>query len=299
MMKINNLKGFSAATIKSLFGFKPKVLAEVLFLVLPELEKDRTQRLKKRKNRKRAFNKRDGRPREVLPIHKLLMCLLYLRQNTSHEVVGRLVGFSADSSENAFVEVLPVLKRLFPNEKWEAEKRYGSKDQKWSPSKVERVIVDSFETYLPRPSNNHRQGRYYSGKKRRHTVKTQAYADQNGGILSIGKANAGPKADIKIYREEPVADILKEKPRMGDKAYSDQKHPEIETPMKKPKGKELSEEQKAKNRELSRKRVRVEHGIRKVKAWRIVRDEYRMPLGLFTSVSSAVVGLIQFASIVG
>jgi hypothetical protein len=44
--------------------------------------------------------------------------------------VGRLVGFSADSSENAFADVLPVLKRLFPNEKWEAEKRYGKGDEK-------------------------------------------------------------------------------------------------------------------------------------------------------------------------
>lgn len=93
--------------------------------------------------------------------------------------------------------------------------------------------------------------------------------------------------------------MLKEKPRLGDKAYCDGKHPEIETPRKKPKGKELSAEQKAENKEVSQKRVRVEHGIRRAKGWRIVRDEYRMPLGLFTTVSSAVVGLIQFATIVG
>ena len=160
-MKTNNLKRFSAATIKALFGLKPKVLAELLFLVLPELEKQRTERLKKRRDRKRVFNERDGRPREVLPIDKLLMCLLYLRHKTSHEVVGRLVGFSADSSGNAFVEVLPVLKRLFPNEKWESEKRYNCKQEKWTPSKVEKVIVDSFETYLPRPSNKERQKRLY------------------------------------------------------------------------------------------------------------------------------------------
>ncbi len=51
--------------------------------------------------------------------------------------------------------------------------------------------------------------------------------------------------------------------------------------------------------ELSKKWVGVEHGIRRVKGGRIVRDEYRMPLGLFTSVTSAVVGLLQFATIVG
>ncbi len=86
---------------------------------------------------------------------------------------------------------------------------------------------------------------------------------------------------------------------MGDKAYCDGKHPEIETPVKKSKGKELSAEQKAANKEVSKKRVGVEHGIRRVKGGRIVRDEDRMPLGLFTSVTSAVAGLIQFATIVG
>ncbi len=130
-------------------------------------------------------------------------------------------------------------------------------------------------------------------------MKTQIYTDQEGGILSVGKAYRGPKADIKIYEEEPIAELLTDKPRMGDKAYCDGKHPEIETPQKKPKGKELRAEQKASNKELSKKRVRVEHGIRRVKGWRMVRDEYRMPLGLFTSVTSAVVGLIQFATIVG
>ena len=298
-MKINCLKRHSAATTKALFGLPPKVLAEVMFLTLPELENERTARLQKRQGRKRRFHQRDGRPREVKPFQKVLMCLLYLRHNTSHEVVGRMFGKSADTSENAFIEVLPVLRRLFPQQKWEAERRHGRADEPWTPSKVERVIVDSFETYVPRPSNHERQKRLYSGKKKRHTLKTQIYTDQDGGILSVGKAYRGPKADIKIYEEEPIAELLTDKPRMGDKAYADGKHPEIETPMKKPKGKELNAEQLAANKEVSRKRVRVEHGIRSVKGWRIVRDEYRMPLGLFTSVSAAVVGLIQFATIIG
>ncbi|MCA1628628.1 MAG: transposase [Acidobacteria bacterium] len=298
-MKINCLQRHSAQSIKALFGLPPKVLAEVLFLTLPELENQRTERLKQRPTRKRRFHHRDGRPREVKPFQKVLMCLLYLRHNTSHEVVGRMFARSADTSENAFVEVLPIIKRVFPQQKWAAETRHGRAAGKWRPSQVERVIVDSFETPVPRPSNHERQKRLYSGKKKRHTLKTQIYTDQDGGILSVGKAYRGPKADIKIYEEEPIAELLTEQPRLGDKAYADRKHPEIETPMKKPKGKELNAEQKAANKEVSKKRVRVEHGIRRVKGWRVVRDEYRMPLGLFTSVSSAVVGLVQFATIVG
>ncbi len=86
---------------------------------------------------------------------------------------------------------------------------------------------------------------------------------------------------------------------MGDKAYCAGTHPEIETPVKKRQGKELSAAQKAANKEVSSKRVRVEHGIRRMKGFRIVRAEYRMPLGLFTSVTSVVAGLVQFATIVG
>ena len=298
-MKINRLKRHSAATIKALFGMKPKVLAEVMFLVLPELEQRRTARLQKRQERKRAFVAHDGRPREVQPYQKLLLCLLYLRHNTSHEVVGRMFSFSADSSENAFAEVLPLLRDLFPNQKWEAEVRYGRAEQKWSPSKVERVIIDSFETPLRRPSNNERQKRYYSGKKKRHTLKTQIATDHRGGVLCVGKAHRGPQADIKVYEADELSSLLKDIPRLGDKAYCDQKHPEIVTPHKKPKGKEVSEEQRSENKLIASQRVYVEHGIRRVKGFRIVRDEYRMAVGLFGAVTSAVVGLIQFSQIVG
>ncbi len=298
-MTINCLKRHSAATIKALFGVKPKVLAEVLFLVLPELEGRRTERLQKRAGRKRRYIAKDGRPREVQPVHQVLMCLLYLRHNTSHEVVGRMCGFSADTSENAFAEVLPLLRDLFPNEKWECEQRYGRAPEKWTPTKVEQVIIDSFETPVRRPSNHGRQKRLYSGKKKRHTLKTQIATDHRGGVLCVGKAHRGPRADIKVYEEDELSHVLKDIPRLGDKAYCDRKHPEIKTPHKKPKGKELSEEQKTENRHLARHRVYVEHGIRRVKGFRIVRDEYRMAVGLFGTVTSAVVGLIQFSQIAG
>ena len=67
------------------------------------------------------------------------------------------------------------------------------------------------------------------------------------------------------------------------------------TPTKKPKGGELTPEQKERNREVSKQRVRVEHGIRRVKGFRILRDQYRLARGIFPTVASAVVGLIHFS----
>lgn len=266
-------------------------------IALPELEKRRQLRLAARVERKRPPLPKDGRPREVLPIHKVLMTLLYLRHNVSHEVVAAIFGFSADSSENAFHEVVPLLRDMFPSEKWESEKKWRRGEPTWSPDKVDKVIIDSFETPISRPSINERQKRVYSGKKKRHTLKTQVVTDQAGEILCLGAPHPGPKADIKIYEEEPLPEPIADKSRIGDKAYASRDHPEIITPHKKPKGGELSEKQKGENKEISKERVYVEHAIRRIKGWRIMRDEYRLATGLFAAVSSAVVGLIQLSRI--
>ena len=296
-MNVTHLKYTSSSKVKALFGLHPSVLADVLFQVLPELERRRTERLAQRPERKRALVADDGRPREVTPLQKTLMTLLYLRHNVAHAVVGALFGVSADSSENAFHELLPVLRDLFPKEKWEAEKRHRTQPQ-WTPDEVERLLIDSFETPVSRPSLHDRQKRLYSGKKKRHTLKTQIITDQNGTILDVSRAHRGPAADVKLYEQTPLPKPLADKPRLGDKAYVGAT-PSIATPHKKPKGGALTEEQKADNKELSSQRVRVEHGIRRVKGFRITRDEYRLAVGLFSSVVSAVVGLLQFSQIVG
>ena len=46
-------------------------------------------------------------------------------------------------------------------------------------------------------------------------------------------------------------------------------------PMKKPRGKELTDEQKESNRLISSQRVAVEHAIGGVKIWRVVKGVFR------------------------
>ena len=297
--RFKNLDRFSTHQVKALFGFHPAILADILFRVLPELERRRATRLAKRSDRKRSYLDNDGRPREVTPLHKVLMTMIYLRHNVSHTVVGALFDFSADVSEDAFAEVLPILRDLFPKEKWEAEKRHRGTASKWNPEQVDGLIIDSFETPVSRPSLNDRQKRTYSGKKKQHTIKSQVVTDGAGEVLDIDAGSCGPKSDIKLYEESKLKQklpaALRDKPVLGDKAYADQKHPEITTPTKKPKGGELTPEQKQRNKEISKRRVRVEHGIRRVKGFRILRDQYRMARGIFPTVASAVVGLIHFS----
>jgi len=211
-MKLDNLKSFPSNRIKSLFGLETDVLAQVIIKVLPALEKQREEKLRTSPQRKRRFITRDGRPPQMKPIHKLLMTLLYLRHNTCATVV-EMFGFSPDSVEkNALPQVLTVLKELFPASRWEAVKRH--RNEKWNPDEVDKIIVDSFETPIPRPSLNDRQKRVYSGKKKRHTLKTQIYTDHQGKILDLNSGHRRPKADVKIWNETKLPEELNEKPRI-------------------------------------------------------------------------------------
>lgn len=67
----------------------------------------------------------------------------------------------------------------------------------------------------------------------------------------------------------------------------------VKTPIKKPKGGELREEEKQYNKELSSIRVRVEHCIGWVKNWGIIGTRFRCSHEIYTSVMRAVCGLVN------
>ena len=105
--------------------------------------------------------------------------------------------------------------------------------------------------------------------------------------------------------------------KLGDKGYQSQAHPQIISPHKKPKGGELTSEQRLENRQtclcvarlparsaqagrqVAQQRIYVEHSIRRIKGWRILREDYRLGVGLFPMIAGAVVGLVQLDRILG
>lgn len=291
---MKNFDLLSDSNLKNLFGFSRAILAQMIEIVLPILEAEREKTLQTRPDRKRKYVPNDGRRRKVYALQKFLMTLIYLRQNVNHTLVGEIFGVSADTSENVFHAVIPILQKEFPSQKWEAEKKWCKGVEKWSPAEVDYLLIDSFETPIKRSSINEKQKKKYSGKKKRHTLKSQLITDEKGEIIQIDAGFDGPTADIEIYRDTKLKKEWLKKPKLGDKAYVGE---DIETPKKKPKRGELTEEEKAKNRELSAKRVIVEHSVRRVKTFKIMRQDYRLESWLFPKIAETVVGLIQFSRI--
>lgn len=64
------------------------------------------------------------------------------------------------------------------------------------------LIVDSYEQPIERPSEYQEQEKYYSGKKKTHTRKSQLIVLPNGrDIVDIVAGEPGRKSDINLFRE--------------------------------------------------------------------------------------------------
>ena len=288
-MTIKQLNNLKPGRLRALTGMTVKALEELLITILPELVKRREQARQKRPDRQRAVG--GGAKRKLAPAQEVLLVLIYLRHNVAHEVVGQMFRVSADHSENLFHEIVPLLRELFPSNRFEAEKRFRRETPSLTIEQIDRILIDSFETAIPRPSVNDRQKRVYSGKKKRHTLKTQLVTDAKGEVLDIDPGHRGPAADKKLYEASGIANQFPDAKKQGDLAYKGT--PGVEVPHKKPRGGELTAEQKEENRQRASIRVHVEHGIRRVKGFKIVREDYRHAIGLFPMVASAVVGLVH------
>jgi hypothetical protein len=293
-MNLEHLNSYPAEKVRALFGLTVVALSELLAKVLPELVRRRQAERVRRPDRQRAVG--GGRRRRLKPYQEVLLTLVSLRHNVAHAVVGELFGVSADTAENTFHEVVFVLRDVCPAQRWNAEKRWKKNEPSWTPDEVERVLIDSFESPVRRPSLPARQKRVYSGKKKRHTLKSQVVTDAKGEILDLDPGHRGPTADKRVYEQSTVEEHYPNAQKQGDLAY--QGIAGVSVPHKKPKGGLLTEEQRAENRRLAAVRVQVEHGIRRIKGWRIVRDDYRLALGLFPLIASTVVGLVQLVRIV-
>ena len=178
-----------------------------------------------------------------------------------------------------------------------------------------RALVDATEQPVYRPQDNEERKKYYSGKKKTFTLKTEFVTDGEHHIVAISEAVPGAKHDKKLSDEVKTLERLPEGCEVdADKGYqgldkqvtlvtvhnpeTGEEHQvprlQVNTPFKKPKGGELTEEQKAFNRQLGAVRVRVEHCIGWVKNWAIIATRFRCAHSIYPLIMRVVCGLVNW-----
>jgi len=158
------------------------------------------KRLSNRKNRKRSIG--SGRPFNLDLRNRFLMLLVYYRLYITYTLSGFL--FDLDQSnvcrdiqkiENLIRKCIPIPQKIYP-----ITKRLQTPEEveKYFPGFL--TFIDCTEQQIPRPVDNKRRTVYYSGKKKRHTVKTQLMVNNHGLIIHNLWYKRGCRHDYNIYK---------------------------------------------------------------------------------------------------
>lgn len=176
------------------------------------------KRLSKRKARERSIGAGRHFKRNVKD--RFLMLLVYYRLYITYT----LVGFLFDLDQSNVCRNIQKIERLIrkctpiPQKIYSITKRLRTVDEveQYFPGFL--AFIDSTEQQIPRPVDNRRRDAYYSGKKKRHTVKTQLMVNNHGCIIHKTNHKKGARHDYNIYKKNhPV--IPKEVVNVVDLGY--------------------------------------------------------------------------------
>jgi hypothetical protein len=237
--------------------------------------------------------RRDGRPRERAAgagrryehgaADRLLMALLWLRVYPTYEVLGFFFALHKRNAQLNVLSALEVLDSLsdFPFDRPGPDrKKARSAAEVMAAFPQVRVIIDAKEQRINKPQGEEKQRPYYSGKKKAHTVKTQVVIDTRGRIEAVSGSVPGSTHDLTLLVGSGVMGGLGQgEGAMVDKGYVgiDKHYPDVPVvlPYKQPRGGELTEEQRAHNREVSRHRIVVEHTMAQLNRFTVLRQVFR------------------------
>lgn len=226
--------------------------------------------------------KLDGRPYGVgnLEDH-ILSLLLYYRCYITQEFIGMLYGVDDSCVCRSIKRIEPILAKVVAIKK----------DRTMTQEDLETIVIDCTEQPIERPKR--RQKRYYSGKKKHHTIKTELQITEGGRIVSVSKPHPGKVHDFEIRKQSPP--LARHSRAYVDSGYQglDKLHGATELPYKKPKNGRLSAEEREYNRGLSSFRVRVENKIREIKIFRIASERYRNKRRGYGIKFNIVAGLVN------
>ena len=159
------------------------------------------------------------------------------------------------------------------------------------------AFIDCTEQQIPRPKNKTARETYFSGKKKKHTVKTQLMVNSQGLIIHKTNHKKGSRHDYDIYKKNrPVTP--KQVVNVFDLGYlgvgKDFPEQTSSLPNRKKRNQELSVEQEEYNLGHAKKRIVIEHTICRMKKYRIMGDIFRNRLRKYNVVSDIVSGLVNY-----
>ena len=271
-MRYQKLNRFSDSEFKRLVGVPRQVFTEMVE-VLEKAE---------------SLKKKSGRPHTLDIEDQLLLTLNYLR-NYSTQLELAANYHIAESNVNRTIK--KVEDALMKSRRFTLPKRsITTADEHFN-----WVIIDATECSIERPKKN--QSKFYSGKKKKHTLKAQViYHPKSKQIIGVD-ISSGSQHDIKLARKT-VKKFKHCDYVMTDLGYYglEQDGFKLLMPIKKKKNFPLFDAEKNYNKMIGKIRVVIEHINSQLKTFRILSERYRnrrKRFGLRINLIAALVNRIN------
>ena len=170
---------------------------------------ERPRHFSKMNNRQR--NMGAGRPFKLKVKERFfLMLLVYYRLYITYTLSGFLFDLDQSNVCRGISMLEPLVKLCVPLPKklYKRTRRARTIDEVEEYFPGFKVFIDATEQEVPRPKNKRRKQNYYSGKRKKHTVKTQFMVNSEGLILHKTKHKRGRKHDCDVYKNNhPITPI--------------------------------------------------------------------------------------------
>ncbi len=241
----------------------------------------------------------------------LFVTLCRKRNNPKQELLAAIAGVDQSTisryltfSDELLMNILPTAKNIGAAIR---TIRTSELFKKFVPGRGGgEMYLDATFVQVQRPQEN--QEVVYSGKRKRHVYNVQITSNKDGLVLDIGGPEEGSVHDMEVLRRNPPnfgkwtdgmknSDTKKERQIMlyTDKGYlsveKDYRGIISKQPYKKPKGKGLTETEREYSKRISRKRIKVEHAINRLKWFRRMSAVYDDTMDAFYTEIQVVTGL--------
>jgi hypothetical protein len=296
--RYDNLRRYSTVFLK-MTGLRLNEFASLLDDMLPRLAEAEQRRLR-REIRQRAVG--GGRHADLAPRDQILMAVIWLRQYPTNEVLGFLFGVSDSTASRILSRLVPLLEASGKDTMRMPDP--GRKHRKELDALLKEtpelaVIIDTFEQRVQRCKDRKDADAHYSGKKKQHTLKPQVAVDEDDGtVCDVGESVVGPTADLTLLKQSGLLNRLPDGVgAIGDLAYVGiaEAHPAGlgATPRRKPRGKDRPPEDMCFNRAFSKRRIKVEHTIGRMRRYQSLNQTDRHHRRNHTARTRAVAGLVN------
>jgi len=207
---------------------------------------------------------------------KLFFILAYLKNATLQDYTAAAFDFTQSQTSKWVKALTPLLKSALKDLNMLPTQKGSQVAPMLEKLEEKKCFQDVSERLINRPSSQEKQQKFYSGKKKAHTIKNNFITTDSQFVIYLSPTQEGSMHDKKIADEGKIVfpDNIHLFQDCGFQGFKpDNVH--IVQPFKKPRNGQFSEIQKWFNTYVSQIRICIEHAIGGVKRCRIVKDKSR------------------------